>query len=320
MIIRYAIATLMIFSSVVTFAQTEQEILPSERKQLTIITEPFTLYKGFFRGGVALQYSSLYKIFDAEGNRVPISNASGRTWVSQFIMQYGISDRLQIDVALPYVTQDLFLSYHGEAPGLDLFEQQKLEGQGSGLGDVWMGVDYQLLTETSTRPSFKGLLTVTLPTCAKNPVDTGDPEVFDITVGSGYYSLDAALSVRKITYPFSWSAYASYKMNSSGTKQYEVGGTDIDFKDGNLLTLSGSYNFHMNEWLALTHDIYYFHSGTDEEDGKQLEDTASWLVQYSPRLSFQINRLRVNQAIQIPLFGKMSGADPGFILIVQYVF
>ncbi len=320
MINRYTIATLLLFVSIVTLAQTEQEILPSERKQLTIITEPYTLYKGFFRAGVALQYSSLYKIFDAEGKRVPISNASGRTWASQLLIQYGLSDRLQLLVGLPYQKHDLFLSYQGEAPGLGLFEQQKLEGQGSGLGDIWLGMDYQLLTETATRPAFKGSLTATLPTGAKNPSDTGDPTVFDIPVGSGYTALDVSFSLRKITYPYSWTAYASYKMKTSGTKQYEVGGPEINFKDGNLLTLSGSYNFHMNEWLALTNDVYYFHSGTDEEDGKPLDDTASWLVQYSPRLSFQINRLRVNQAIQIPLFGKLSGADPGFILIVQYVF
>jgi len=55
-------------------------------------------------------------------------------------------------------------------------------------------------------------------------------------------------------------------------------------------------------------------------NGQVIDDSSSWLVQYSPRLSFQIKRLRVNQAIQIPLFGRSSGADPGFILIVQYVF
>ena len=75
----------------------------------------------------------------------------------------------------------------------------------------------------------------------------------------------------------------------------------------------------MNEWLALTNDVYYFLSFEDETDG-DITKESGWVVEYAPRLSFQIKRLRVNQSIQIPLAGKLSGADPGFILIVQYVF
>jgi hypothetical protein len=130
--------------------------------------------------------------------------------------------------------------------------------------------------------------------------------------------------MRKINYPFSYTAYIDYKYNLPGEKIMELGGNPVNYEDGDLLTISGSYNFHMNEWLAFTNDVYYFISFQDTED----DDTGNeiitkengWVVQYAPRLSFQIKRLRVNQSIQIPLAGKLSGADPGFILIVQYVF
>ena len=306
--------------SVTIFGQTEQEMLPAERKQLTIITEPFTLYKGFFRAGLSFQYSALYKTFDANGKRVPVSNASGTTWASQILLQYGITDRFQITAALPYLNQDLSLSYRAEAPGLNFFGQQKLEGEGSGLSDIWLGLDYQLLTETITRPSLKAMLTVTIPSGEKNPVETSADEVFDIPVGSGYYSIDAAISLRKISYPYLYSAYVSYKMNLEGSKQFEQGQPEQTFKDGNMATVSGAFGFHMNEWLALINDVYYFYFATDQVDGQDVEDSDSWTVHYTPRLSFQIKRLRVNQAVQIPLFGNTAGADPGFILVVQYVF
>ena len=306
--------------SVTIFGQTEQEMLPAERKQLTIITEPFTLYKGFFRAGLSFQYSALYKTFDANGKRVPVSNASGTTWASQILLQYGITDRFQITAALPYLNKDLSLSYRAEAPGLNFFGQQKLEGEGSGLSDIWLGLDYQLLTETITRPSLKAMLTVTIPSGEKNPVETSADEVFDIPVGSGYYSIDAAISLRKISYPYLYSAYVSYKMNLEGSKQFEQGQPEQTFKDGNMATVSGAFGFHMNEWLALINDVYYFYFATDQVDGQDVEDSDSWTVHYTPRLSFQIKRLRVNQAVQIPLFGNTAGADPGFILVVQYVF
>ena len=270
---RILLAILLLFSSAISFGQTEEEMLPAERKQLTIITEPFTLYKGFFRAGIALQYSALYKTFDANGNRVPISNASGTTWASQLLLQYGITDRLQVTAALPHLNQDLSLSYRAEAPGLGFFGQQKLEGKGSGLGDIWIGLDYQLVTETVTRPSLKAMLTVTIPTGAANPVETSNDEVFDIPVGSGRYSIDAALSLRKISYPFSYTGYVSYQMNLEGSKQFDLGQSEQVFKDGNMLTLSGGFNFHMNEWLALTNDVYYFNFATDTVEGQDVPDS-----------------------------------------------
>ena len=314
------IAILLLFATQMAFAQTEQEVLPAERKQLTIITEPFTLYKGFFRAGVALQYSSLYKTFDANGKRVPISNSSGTTWAAQLLLQYGITDRLQVTAGLPYLKQDLSLSYRAEAPGFNFFGQQKLEGEGSGLSDIWLGLDYQLITETITMPSLKAMLTVTFPSGEADPAETSTDEVFDLPAGSGRYSIDAALSIRKISYPFSYSGYVSYTMHLEGSKQPFPGQPEETFNDGNMLTLSGGFNFHMNEWLALKNDVYYFYFATDQVEGQDVEDSKSWTIQYTPTLSFQIKRLRVNQAIQIPLFGNMAGADPGFILVVQYMF
>jgi hypothetical protein len=300
-------------------AQTEQEVLPAERKAMTIITEPYTLYKGFFRAGVAMQYSSLYKIFDENNKRVPLTNASGKTWSGLLILQYGISDRLQVNLDLPYLNQDLFLSYMGELPGANVFEQQKFEGRGSGLGDISIGAGYQLLTETVSRPAVKFTGTFIIPTGQSEPQDTGDLEIMDIPVGAGHYAVDLSLSMRKINYPFSYTAYLDYKLNLPGEKIMELGGSPVSYKDGDLLTVSGSYNFHMNEWLALTNDVYYFLSFEDETAGEISKDTG-WVIEYAPRLSFQIKRLRVNQSVQIPIAGKLSGADPGFILIVQYVF
>ena len=314
------IAILIIIGSVKAFSQTEQEILPAERKQLTIVSEPFTLYKGFFRVGVTFQYSALYKTFDADGKRVPISNASGTSWASQLLLQYGITDRFMVTAALPYRNQNLALSYRAEAPGFNFFGQQKLEGEGSGLSDVWIGLDYQLLTETLSRPSLKVALTGTIPTGEANPVDTSNDELFDMPVGDGYYSIDVALSVRKVSYPFSYSGYVSYKYNLEASKQFDLGQPEQNFKDGAMVTASGAFSFNMNEWLALTNDVYYFYFATDQVEGQDVEDSQSWTVQYVPRLSFQIKRLRVNQAITIPILGKLAGADPGFILVIQYVF
>ncbi|MEN8249331.1 MAG: transporter [Bacteroidota bacterium] len=316
---KFTILLILTFFTLLVKAQSEQEVLPAEKKNMTIITEPYTLYKGFFRTGMSFNYSALYKFFNDDGDKVPVSNASGRSWAAQLLLQYGINDRLQVTTGIPYMRQDLFLSYLGEAPGLGLFQQQKLEGNGSGLSDIWLGLDYQIMEATTTKPAIKLMFTGTFPTGAKNPVEMDDPDIMDIAVGAGHFSLEGGFAMRKINYPYSWTTYVTYKVNLEGEKQFYVDGPLTPFRDGNMLTVSGSFNFHMNEWLAITNDIYYFNIATDYEDGQAMDNTASWLVEYAPRLSFQIKRLRVNQSIQIPLIGKMAGADPGFILIVQYV-
>lgn len=311
---------ILFFLPVMLFAQTEQDLLPSEKKELTIITEPYTLYEGFFRVGFSLQYGALYKIYDEDGDKVPISNSSGRSWTSQLMGQYGISDRLQATIGIPYTNQELFLSYRGEAPGINTFTRQNLQGEGKGLGDIWMGADYQILTETVSRPSVKGLFTLTLPTGKKNPEQLDDPEIIDIPVGYGYMAYEIGMAARKINYPYSWTAYINYRIKSEGSKALNPGDPEISFKDGNLLTLSGSFNFHMNEWLALVNDVYFFKKGDNREAGVTIENSSSTTFLYSPRLSFQIKRLRLNQTVQVPLAGNTTSADPGYILIVQYVF
>ena len=60
-----------------------------------------------------------FVFFQFNGDKIPVSNSSGRTWSSQLLLQYGITDNFQVTAGLPYLTQDLFLSYYGEAPGLD---------------------------------------------------------------------------------------------------------------------------------------------------------------------------------------------------------
>lgn len=302
------------------FAQTEQNVLPTEKKQYTIITEPITLYKGFFRVGISANYAAFYKIFDEDSKKIPLSNASGRSSSFALHLQYGITDRLQVGLTVPQLSQDLFLSYRLHAPAFNTFQTVKLEGKGSGISDMFAEVDYQFIPQNSKGLAAKILFTVGLPTGQKNPKDTGNFEVLDIPVGAGHISTDLAISARKVTYPYSWSTYISYKLNLKGTKQVVVGGPEVSFNDGNLATISGAFNYHLNEWLAFTNDVYFFHIGRSTENRQYTAESASWLVQYTPRLSFQIQRLRVNQAVSVPLIGKLSSADPSFIFIVQYMF
>ena len=51
-------------------AQVEEQVLPTDLKQQTIITQPVTLYKGFLRVGFTGTYGVIDRIFTEDGDKV----------------------------------------------------------------------------------------------------------------------------------------------------------------------------------------------------------------------------------------------------------
>ena len=301
-------------------AQTEQQILPTELKKQTIITQPATLYKGFFRVGMSANYLFLNKIFNEDGDRESISNAFGKTWIAQAIFQYGVNDRLQVELSLPYINQTLFLSFLAQFPFDNSSQQIKFEQNGRGISDITMSGTYQLITENDSRPALTGRVTIFLPTGEKNPTNVQSPNEFDAPTGRGHLASEVTFNVRKTRYPFLFSGFVGYKFNFEGNKVIDVGEPSQDFRDGGFFNISGLVGYHVNEWMAIINDLNYNRVGKNQVNGFNIDSEAKWSVEYIPRLSFQIKQLRINQALTFPLWGKLSGADPGYIMVVQYVF
>lgn len=314
-------ATILILFSAASFlkAQTEQQLLPEERKQLTVVTEPVTLYKGFLRIGTTTNYIFLDKIFDPNGNRTAISSAFGRIWIQGLVAQYGITDRLQAEVSIAYRNQILYLNSRQELPVTNTFDDVQLRSFSKGIGDLSVGVYYQVLTETASRPSVRFSVYTTLPTAPKDVTEESQTEIRTPT-GSGKISLDYDLNFRKISYPFVYSVNLSYVQYLEGEKIFDVAQGTQTFKDGNMINLSGTFGFHLNDWLAMVHDVDYFQIGIDEVDGAEVDEDTKYALEYGPRFAFQIKRLRFNQAVRFPLSGRLSGSDVGYILILQYMF
>ena len=88
--------------------QFEKIIQPSDLRQKTIITEPVTLNKGFIRAEIGVMYLVQDKYFNSEGKKeyYPVS-MWGSKYQYTFGLRYGISDRFEVDVALPLVNQKI---------------------------------------------------------------------------------------------------------------------------------------------------------------------------------------------------------------------
>jgi hypothetical protein len=304
--------------------QTEQQVLPSELKEQTVITEPVTLRKGFFRAAFFGSYTFIDQIFDNNGERGYVlgSNGWARVWSYQLTLSYGITDRLQVLVWPEFVNKKFFYSdeYHMGSSTESAYADQKAIG----FGDLGVGVDYQILTESERRPSFVAKLSLTLPTGQKNPTEIKDWRDFKVPTGSGEFVLTLDLNIRKIFYPYSFTFYTGYAYHFEGEKVFYPDypeDEEIRFKSGDRFNVGGSFNFHLNDWIALQNQVFFFSWGPNKIFTEPTaEGENAWVLSYQPVLNFQIRRFRLFEIISIPVLGKNYGADPFYVLGLLYTF
>jgi hypothetical protein len=307
----------------IIFGQTEKQLVPSDLKQQTIVTEPATLRKGFFRAGLAFSYGAVDKYFSNTAKKEYfLKSAWGSSSGGLLILDYGITDRLMVDLSLAYSKTIQESEYRLIWPELDTNAIYTSHLKGSGIGDSYFSIKYQLIPEKENKTSLTGSLDITVPTGEKNPTNIKNATQFDLPTGNGYFEAGLTLRARKIRYPYSYTGYVEYNYKSGGSRLINATDkTETDFKDGNRFDAGGSFNFHLNEWIALANELNYYYRGKGE-----VKNTANdkidpaWAVSYETRLVFQVRRVRLGEAVRIPMKGKNVSADPLYVLIVQYIF
>jgi hypothetical protein len=305
------------------FGQTEKIINPSDLKQQTVITEPLSLNKGFTRVGLAYSYSALDKYFNRDGKK---KYSPESTWGivsgAQIMVQYGITDRLMAEVGVPFRVDVTNYHWRVYAPNLDYLEISDMSVRGSGLADLYLSGTFQVIPSSSHNFSLKTSLDVTIPTGRKNPENVVSAYDYDAPTGYGVFVLTPRITARLVHYPYSWVVYVQYSYNFSGSRIISPGdAVERNYRYGNNIYAGGGVNLHLNEWIALTNDLVYSYTGKGEIQNVSASNlTTNYTFSYQPRLIFQIRRFRLGEAVNIPLKGRLAGADPLYVLIAQYIF
>ena len=192
----------------------------------------------------------------------------------------------------------------------------------TGIGDCYVTFKYQIIPEEENRLSLTGSLDLTLPTGEKNPTEIKSYTDYQLPTGNGFLVLGTRVSARKINYPFSYTAYVGYNYKFKGSRLISPTDTEeTEFKDGNAIETGGSFNFHLNEWIALANELNYYYRGEGEVSAAQeFTIDPAWAFSYETRLVFQIKQFRLGEAVRVPLIGKNVSADPLYVMIVQYIF
>ncbi len=314
---------LLLLLSATAFCQTERQLVPSDLKQQTIVTEPVTLYKGFFRTGIILNYRVADKYFDKAGKKEYYLSSTWRsTSAYGIILQYGLTDRLQVDLKTEYRNKLQEFQNTEITAGTNTSVVVTTRQKGLGLGDTHLALTYQVLQEIKKRMSLTGRINITVPTGEKNPTNIRSAEKYDLPVGEGTYALGVNISARKILYPYSLAAYLEYKHNFESAKKITAtDDAETSFRLGNRLETGLSINLHLNEWIALANEINFSDKGKGEiETAITQEIPVEWALSYEPSLVFQVKRFRLGESVRIPLKGKNVPADPLYKLMIQYLF
>jgi len=158
--------------TLIGFGQTEKQLVPGDLKQLTVVTEPSTLYKGFFRAGTALSYGIVDKYFTNDRKKEYFLNSAWATNSGfNFIFQYGITDRFQIEAAVPLSFNIRQSESRIYVPSADTTVEYSFTLKSQGLSDCYLTLKYQILNEKTSNTSLTGSLDVIIPTGTKNPTN-----------------------------------------------------------------------------------------------------------------------------------------------------
>ncbi len=304
-------------------AQSPTELTPLEKKQLTILSEPATLYKGFFRVGFFNSYNFINRSFDSKGNMIFLrqDNTYGSVVNTQLDFLYGISDRLQVGVLLPYSNLNAYGTQIQQVPLTNEESVISVRYFAQGVGDLTANVAYQILEETNRRPALTFLVTVGFPTGESkikfkgldDPANADEIEIEQGT-GAGRVSTTGSLGLRKVQYPFLYTARVDYIYLFKGT--VNSNGMELDLDPGYAMDFYIGYGMHLNDWITLSGDLNYRHLPASGETNEI--NVNRRLLAINPLLSFQIQRFRVFQLISIPFDGKNISADTSYGMKVVF--
>ncbi len=310
--------------ALVASAQVQEQLSPTERKQLTKVTEPFTLYRGFLRANIFGSFASLGNAFDQDGNRITSEILSGSIIVSSFSIEYGVTDRFEISFFFPYVNSVNRGSVFIQQPGLGIQNVVYAKQKRIGVSDPAFNIRYQLLQDKAGSPSFVLGLGTYLPIGQSEGRNYVSPIAYDSPPAKGEWGIAPTLEIRKILYPISLQLRVSYQHYFGADKVLSPMGEPQRVISGSQFVILPQVNFHLNEWVSVYQQVTYSYTQKDDFEGIDFFGSHSKLIRsallYDMGLTFQVKQLRLEQSVSVPLAGRFAPANTSYAISLSYMF
>ncbi len=182
-------------------------------------------------------------------------------------VRYGITDRLDAQVRVPYVFRSEDSSRRPIGVGAD--EAEAFNTTGSGLGDIEFATNYQINQGLDDWPFFIANLRVRVPT-GRDPFEIerdDDGNELELATGTGFFGIQPSVTVLYPNDPAVLFANLGYTWNLERDIGDEFGLID----PGDIVNLSGGVGIGLNERTSIT--LGYDHQvvGRTSQNGQIVE-------------------------------------------------
>lgn len=198
-------------------------------------------------------------------------------------VEYGLTARWEIGIALPYVSQN--------EDGI----------KADGIGDFTFTTKYQFWRLDLPGAQYKaaGFVSVKAPTADS---DAGP------RLGSGSTDFIGGLATGYESRRWYWFASGGYRLNTEGDGGLEQGDRQFLNVVGGIRPILSEYN---EPDTVLMLELNWERADRDSLNGQLLADTGGWTLFASPVLWWTYRQAAVKAGVQIPLTDDLNGAQPG---------
>ncbi|RTR05650.1 transporter [Halomonas nitroreducens] len=186
------------------------------------------------------------------------------TYTTALTGRLGVTDRLELELRLPYLYRDDTANFSIEDP--DQFELDRSQS-GDGLGDVEFAAHYQINSGRNGVPYFVGNLRYK-STTGDGPFDVsrdsnGIEE--ELPTGSGFHSIEPSLTVLVPSAPAVYFANLGYLFNLEDDVNEQIGDVRVEEVDpGDAVRMSFGMSYSINPRSSFT--LGYKNDFIDETD------------------------------------------------------
>jgi hypothetical protein len=215
---------------------------------------------------------------------INLDQTKSHTLTYDVIGRYGLTDRLSMDVDVPVVYRNTNFISGGAGGSASALSDATLHT--TALGDVSMGLYYQLVRESGSAPDVVGSVRVRAPTGRKPfgiKLVPADPQNDNLNIaeqlptGNGVWAVTAGLSVLKTYDPVVLFANASYTYNIKrsvddiSSVQGQV--TPADVKLGDTIGIGGGLALALNDRTSMSLAFNAAFSGSTEVSSDGVKQT-----------------------------------------------
>jgi len=294
------------------FAQTENQLTVSEIRQQTILNEPLTLQKGYFRIETQLNYLSFSTDwYNNNWKKVTNYGYLSNNIVAPFALSYGITNNIELNISSSYKYSKTYKSYNTYDYYRIAQYLHDTTNISNGFADISISTIYQIVNENQKYPLMGIELLLNIPYGKKESTLSNDSTTIYEAVSQGDYDLGIGYLIKKVFYPFSISSGIGYVYRFPIDLELDYSNNiRTHVKYGDYLNFNMTLNYMPCDWIDLGNTISCTYNGKPQYtiNNYSYSGVVTAYSQWNPFITFQIKNIRLSQGLYIYIIGKNTNA------------